>query len=346
MGYPLLSLPEGAPNLGFGVELWLPNPNSIYLNFVIHPTSISYKNLLLERYFPSGETNKNLINNDMKKVLLSLCLGVFFAGFASAQKVDPKHTNFYFTQTIDNPDYSIEIVDVVSKLDYCKMKVKITNKSNDYLMFKYGDVELTNASGSYKPKKALDFSTHKGNEIIEPKDKANIVLTFDGSNMHQDEFKLVLNGLSKFSSKGTDFEANDFNLPANTNEVSAGPFKVTLKALDKETKLTIVRFNAEYKGDEKHIGLIEANKIVCKTSKGQEWARTNRRDKTVVLLDGENDKFNLYYEIDKGASGIDMQFDNMALVFKDAFRESAIAPIPAQSLGFKVDPGMTAGKNK
>ncbi|MBX7180709.1 MAG: hypothetical protein K1X82_01255 [Bacteroidia bacterium] len=282
----------------------------------------------------------------MKKTILSLCLGLFFTGLSVAQKVDPKHTNFYFTQTVDNNDYSIEIIDVVSKLEFCKMKLKITNKSNDYLMFKYGDVELTNASGSYKPKKALDFSTHKGNEIIEPKEKASIVLTFDGVNMHQDEFKLILKGLSKFSAKGTEFEANDFNLPANTNEVDAGPFKVSLKALDKKTDLTIVRFNAEYKGDDKHIGIIEANKIVCKTSKGQEWARTNRRDKTVILLDGENDKFNLYYEIDKGASGIDMQFDNMALVFKDAFREAAIVSIPAQTLAFKVDPGMTAGKNR
>lgn len=300
----------------------------------------------MERYSPRNDTNENLIDNNMKKVLLLLCLGVFLNGFVAAQKVDPKHTNFYFNQTIDNPDYSIEIVDVVSKLDYCKMKVKITNKSNDYLMFKYGDVELTNASGSFKPKKALDFTTKKGIEIMNPKDNANVVLTFDGNNMHQDEFKLVFNGLSKFSAKGTDFEANDFNLPANTNEVLAGPFKITLKALDKQTKLTIVRFNADYKGDDKHIGLIEANKIVCKTSKGQEWARTNRRDKTVVLMDGENDKFNLYYEIDVTSSGIDMQFDNMALVFKDAFRESAILPIPAQSLGFKVDAGLTAGKNK
>jgi hypothetical protein len=282
----------------------------------------------------------------MKISFATLAFAVIITVQLFAQKVDPRHTNYYVVQTIENNDYKIEVVDIVAKNEYCKMKLKIYNKTNDYILFKYGEAELSNASGQFKPKKSFDFTTRKGVEIIEPKGNENVVVAFEGSAMHQDEFKLVLNGFSKFSLKGTEFEANDFLLPANTNDFTAGPFKVNLLGVDKKTQGTMARFNAEYKGDDKHIGIVEPNKVVCRTSKGQEFARANRKDKTVILFDGSSDKFLLAYDINPQSSGIDMQFDNMALVWKDAFRESAIIPILAESATFKVDPGLTGGKNK
>ena len=282
----------------------------------------------------------------MKRTITAMAFLAATAFVSTAQKIDPKHTNWYATQTVETPEYRVEIVDVWARMDVCKMKLKVYNKTSDYLLFKYGEVELSGGSGQIRPKKSLDLSSNKGVETIEPKENENVVFTFDGSGLHQDEFKLMLNGFTKFSAKGTDFDANDFNLPANANEFTAGPFSVNLKNVDKETALTAVRFEVAYKSDDKHVGIIEANKAVCRTSKGQEYARANRKDKTVILFDGQNDKFNLYYEIDARASGIDMQFDNMSVIWKDCFRESELVPVAPQSVGMKIDLGLTAGKNR
>lgn len=268
-----------------------------------------------------------------------------FAASAFAQKKDnPNYEYWYKNQKFDSDELTVEIVDANSKSDVCKLKIKITNKTNDYILYKPEETEFVFDFGTYNPKGGLAMINGK-NELIDPKDKNSRVLSVTGDpRFHAQSFTINFKGFYRISSKGTVVKAPDFTLPASTNDFETGPFKVLMTAISKETKQTAIRFKVTYANDNKHYGLVSLGKAVMRIESGQEFAMANQKDKQVLLADGEDDKFNYYYEIP--ASVVDMQFANMWVVWKETFRESEIVAIAPKTVSLTMDPGLTDGKNK
>lgn len=264
-------------------------------------------------------------------------------GFSQKDKVDPKHENWYKKTKFETDEMTVEIVDANAQSNVCKLKIKITNKTNDYILYKPEETEFVYDFGTYNPKGGLSLINGK-NELIEPKESNSRVLNVTGdTRFHVDKFTINFKGFYRISSKGTVHKAPDFQLPASTNDFETGPFKVLMTAVAKETKQTAIRFKVTYANDNKHYGLVSLGKAVMKIEDGREFAMANQKDKTVMLADGEDDKFNYYYEIP--ASIVDMQFANMQVVWKDTFRESEMVPMTAKTVEMNVDPGLTEGKN-
>ncbi len=250
---------------------------------------------------------------------------------------NPKHTNYYkVPDPIKTNDYTITIDDIVAKMEYVKMKVKIVNNTSDYLIFKPSECSLQYENGEFKPTK--DFI------VIKPYDWGSRVIEVKGgNNFHKDSFVFKLNGLYRVSAKGNVQQAPDFKLPVTVNDFDAGTFKCNMLGLKKETQETWVKFNCIYNGSQ--MGIIEPSKAVIKLEKnGLEFATSDSKLKPVLLFKGESDKFSITFNVQGKIA--DMQFANMSVVWKNTFIESEPKQITIAPITISVDPGLTAGKNK
>ena len=283
----------------------------------------------------------------MKKHLIFFLIGTFvsFLGFSqSNNNENPKHVNYYnVPEPIKVGDITITLDNAVSKMDYVKLKVKITNNTADYVMFNPSECvfEFTDEITKETVKKT---ATNKEKFIlIKPYDKTSKVIETSGEfNFHKDNFELKINGIYKVSAKGTTINAPDFQLPVTTNKFDAENFGLSMTKLVKETKITEVEFKCIYNGN--NVGLIEPSRAVIKLKNGQEFATINLDAKTIILEKGEDDKFSLSFKIPPKMA--DMQFAVMILTWKNTFAESTKDPVTIPSLNFKVDVGVTEAKNK
>lgn len=250
-------------------------------------------------------------------------------------KVDPKHANHFKTAKVETDDYIVEVVDIFNRMEEAKCKVKITNKTNDFLIWNPSECVFKFDFGTFQPKEK--------EVLIKPNDKESKVLNVSGDNrFHVESFGLEIKGMSKAPSTGKMVMAPDFQLPASMNDFTAGNFKVSLLALDKKTDLTSGTFRVTYTGDD--LGLFDANKMAVRTEKEQEFAGARTDYKVQLLRKGESDKFNFYFKIP--ASHVDMQFATMWIIWRNAFQETKKSAIAGTSVQFEFDPGMTAAKNK
>jgi len=286
----------------------------------------------------------------MKKLILVIAafamasVNAYDALSQKEKKTDPRHQNIYKDVKIETDELIIEIVDANAQVEFSKMKVKITNKTGDYILFKPEETEFVYDFGSVNAKGGLTV-INGNNELIEPKGSGSRVITAkDDTRFHVEEFTVNFKGFYRIPVNGKTHPAPDFQLPASANDFTAGPFKVLMTNIDKKTQQTSVRFKVSYQNDSKHYGLVNQGKVVCKIENGKEFAMANSKDKVVLLGDGEEDKFNVHFQIP--AKETDMQFATMHLVWKDSFIESEVSPLRVDQVKLAIDPDKTAAKNK
>src|SRR3989339_539365 len=90
----------------------------------------------------------------MKKITkkLFVVITTLIALSCFGQNDNPKHINVYNnSQNIETSDYIISIEDVVSNIKYAKFKIKISNKTADYLLFKVEECVFTSGSITSNP---------------------------------------------------------------------------------------------------------------------------------------------------------------------------------------------------
>jgi hypothetical protein len=275
----------------------------------------------------------------MKRIILGLSLLSIMttAAFSQRKENDPKH-EYHYKQlpTIETPELKIDIVDAQSQAEFSKMKLKITNKTGDYILFKPSEIIIKNEKA--------EFKMDDRDIIIGPFQSDNKVLTAKGTDMHVKALTLLLKGFYVIPSKGNVQNAPDFMLPPSANDFTAGPFQCKYLKSSKETDKTEVQFQCLYTGS--GYGILQPSKIVMKTEKGpQEFATTKNNQKPTLLSNGKKDNFSASFAIP--ASVVDMQFANLTIVWKDTFSESQPSAISVPStFNFELDPGMTEAKNR
>jgi len=238
-------------------------------------------------------------------------------------------------QPIVTADYEITIEDVVSTIKYAKFKIKITNKTADYILFKGEECEFVSGNTKAKPAEKPMF--------IEPYSSRSKVIDFKGNdNYHVDKFELFINGLYKVVIGENSFTAPDFQLPPSSKDFVAGPFSCTLLKTEQETQSTWAKFNCKYNGQK--IGFINPAKCIVKLPDGKEFASTNLKSKAEMMLPGDESKFTPEFQIP--AKTADMQFTTMQIVWKDAFTETTSQSLKNYTITFEIDAAKTAAKNK
>ncbi|HVD97800.1 MAG TPA: hypothetical protein VNB90_06310 [Cytophagaceae bacterium] len=272
---------------------------------------------------------------------LGLVALIQLPSFAQDQKVNPKHINYFTSPSVETKEVKIETQDAVAMMEFVKFKMKITNNTNDYILYKPKESKFKLANTDFSPE-------DKKTIFIQPLDRESKVIDMKApaKNAHVDAFKYEVNGLYRIPVDAPVTEAPNFKLPASTNDFTAGNFKVELVNLKKETGETAAKFKVTYIGD--GVGLVEPKKI---SAYGKNHKNSNeltvandKKSGGIILYKGESETFTATFHME--GKMVDMQLANMEIIWKDTFKESKIIKLDGTSLDFTVDPGLTAGKNK
>jgi hypothetical protein len=269
--------------------------------------------------------------------LIVLLLGI---NISFAQDVnDPKHENhFKKIENIENEYFKIEINDAHAQQAFCQMKLKVTNKTKDYILIYPEEMVFNLKQGSFSPEPKRGGSAI----IIAPhKNKSFTAKVAKETNYHVEQFTIEIKGFYLVSTYIEGLPTEKFQLPANKNHFETGNFKVSLSDSKQVTKETVAKFACTYQGDK--IGIIDASRLMVTTEKG-DYANAYRKSKVLLMQKGDKEKFVAKFEIEGRV--LDMQFATMHIDWKDTFKEADKEPLESYKINFELDPELTAAKNK
>lgn len=250
-------------------------------------------------------------------------------GFAQRIAKEKKYEKIIYNEiSHESGNLMIYAVDAVSTEAYFKFKLRIQNKSNDYVLIDLNKLRVVLPDGrEFKPtEKALG---------IAPGEFGTRVIDIKGPDFRETKLKINLDGISSAPINGKVFEAPIFKLPVSSNDFTVGPFKVVQKLNEIKTDITLVKFEVTYTGND--IGVLQTYKTVLKMPSGNEFATMSSNRKATLLGPGDSDVFNVRWEnIDVKQNG-DMQKVQMQILFKDAFMESIASKIPATSFEININ---------
>ncbi len=268
------------------------------------------------------------------RFLTITCFFLFLGSNLVAQKKD--HKNFYKkVNPIEKENFVVDFKNMVSHQDYCKFGYSVDNQSEDFIVVNWSKSAIIINGTEYKDTKK--------EQIIKPgKSKSGTYNVAGETNYHVDAFSFKLDGISVIPADGTTSEAPNFKLPASTKEISFGDFKVKMKKVKKETKETEANFEVVYTGND--YAIINTSKIgITVPNKGADEFANDGKGKVILLNKGEKCQIKLVFHI--SAKYSDMQFANMEIVWRDAFKTSVAKDVDQSLVEFNLDPGLTEGKN-
>ncbi|MES2565933.1 MAG: hypothetical protein V4565_03640 [Bacteroidota bacterium] len=262
----------------------------------------------------------------MKYFLLATTL--FFSFFTFAQdkdKVKEKDKNkadvkyLYKEATVETDDYKIYIIDAISNIKQTKFKIKIFNKTNDYLLIKPTEFKYL-AGGK-------TLLGHDKTFVISPNEEETEVIDFKGADMLSEKFSVEFKGIYKASAGGKVYTVPVFELPASKNDFTVENFTCTLKKADLKTDKSAVKFECVYVGD--GVGIINPMKATLIMPNGKENVNS-KKNQPMILEKGKKDDFTLVYAEVAGAG--DMQKKAVQVKWNETLRESKLLPIGTSKL--------------
>lgn len=247
----------------------------------------------------------------MKYLLLVIGLVLEISAFSQKKekKLDPGIKFFYKEVTVETDDYKAYFVDVVAVGKQIKYKIKLFNKTNDYLYVKPNEIVYVSDS------KTL-MSTDK-NYVVPPNEEVSAVLDYKATELQVDKFKIELKGIYKVSAGGKITRIPNFDLPPSKNDFTSGNFYCILKKSDSETAKSYAKFECAYNGDV--IGIINPNKSIAIMPNGSDNANS-KNTKPMLLEKSKLDDFTVVFMEVKGAG--DMHKKPIAINWNETFREA------------------------
>ena len=278
-------------------------------------------------------------------IITTVCFSIT-AVYAQTTETHPRHENHYqYVAPIVLDDVKIEMTNMHSQMNFTQIKLRITNKTNDFMALKSEEIVFYINDQEYRPKGKV--------YMIGPRDYITRTIRVDGDNrFHVDSFRVELNGFYRIPAEGVKKYAEDFNLPNSTNDFEFEGFKCKVAGrIIQETQITELPLRCTYVGDK--VGLVEGSRISVKLDNGMEFANVNTGSKiknltttgsTDVLFPGERTKITAVFRIP--AKTADMQFSNLWVTFNDTFSETELTPITIPAQYFLLDKTKTELKNK
>lgn len=260
----------------------------------------------------------------MKHILLSLALVIGMQSFAQKEKKEKEKKAkdekcLYKDANFETDDYVVNIVDAVAMPDFSKFKMKVFNKTNDYLLIKTSEIGFS-ADGKTLTNKEKDF-------IVGPNDESSKVVDFKGVGMQVNSYVIELKGIYKASAGGKILSADNFDLPPSKNDFTAGGFNCTLKKHEAKTDKVVAKFECIYSGDV--IGIINPNKSAAIMPNNTDNANA-KKNKPMLLEKGQMEDFVLQYNEVAGAG--DLQKSAIKIKWNDTFRESKLMKLEAPKI--------------
>ena len=263
----------------------------------------------------------------MKKLLLAVVATVCLANMAGAQKKYDKL--FYKDIKKEGDDIDITVQNAVSTEGETKLKLKITNKTNDFIIYKPEESHFVINGKEYEIKeKQITIDPNSSDFKI-------INLKGEGFNAVRN-YSYMATGIYKVPTKNAAIPGPDFRLPPSKNSFDAGPFSFKSDKVSKDTKKTTARFDCSYNGNK--VGLIFPDKIAVRMPDGNDYANAKSKPKPILLTKGGEDYFTLEWDrMEGGGRSMDMQFAEMIIKWNDAFSEATPVKVEVPALALEID---------
>lgn len=280
----------------------------------------------------------------MKKTIILLASALMIGPAAIAQKEVKYEKMYYKNITKETDNFSISVDNAVSTAGETKFKMKITNKTADFLIYKPEESKfIVNGKEMQAKEKML---------IIRPNSSDFRVINLKGDKLNSvKNYSFVVDGVYLVSPNGQTVQAPDFKLPASVNEFKAGDFKCTMSKLYKETDQTDVKFKCTYNGQK--IGFVDPSKVAAKMPDGSDYAAVKQGGGLlsgpagpIMFMKGDEENFNVKWDRMEGGKKMDMQKVEMIVMWRDAFTESEPRKVKAEQLGFEFDEAVSNEKGK
>ncbi|MES2565654.1 MAG: hypothetical protein V4565_02240 [Bacteroidota bacterium] len=276
----------------------------------------------------------------MKKVILTMAYVAFFSVNAVAQNFEKL---FYKDFSKETSDVNISVDNAVSTAGETKFKLKITNKTNDYIIYKPVESKFIIDGKEFKPKEKM--------MIIRPNESNFVTVNLKGTGYNAvKNYSFLVEGLYRVSPDGKKIEVPNFQLPASQNEFKAGDFNCAMTNITKESDKTEVKFKCSYNGDK--IGVIHNTRASVKMPDGKEYANAKKpglmdsKAKEVLVMKGEEETVNLKWDRMEGGRAMDMQKVSMDIVWNETFTEAPAVKMNGEQIELEFDEVTSMAKGK
>ncbi len=271
----------------------------------------------------------------MKKhfLLFILTLSYFVQAQESKKHIDPKYVFCYKQTSVTTDDYKIYIEDAINEDGLSKFKIRIFNKTNDYLIFKPEDVIFRIGT--------QEITSKEKPITILPNEENWKVLNIKGKGFQEEKYTVEVKKFYKIVAGVTAVKVDDTKLPVSTTEFTAGKFKFSIKKADLQTNKSILKCECIYEGD--GIGILSPGNCKAIMPKGQENPNADKF-KSCLMEKGKGEKFLIEFREMK--DGGDMQKNPFKIVWGDMFKESKIESIPGTKINLELDGPKTAERNQ
>lgn len=257
----------------------------------------------------------------MKNILLAISLLIGINSFAQKKGKKPEEgiKYIYKEATVETDDYNVYLMDIISVGKQVKFKIKIFNKTNDYLLVKPNEISFLSGDKT--------ITSNDKTFVVQPNEEETEVIDFKGTGLLVDKFFIEINGIYKASAGGQIIRTPSFNLPPNKNEFTIGNFTCSLKKNESTTAKAFGKFECQYTGD--GIGIINPNKCIAIMPNGTENPNA-KKSKILILEKGKSDDFTALFNEIKGAG--DLQKISIAINWNETFRESKLAKLKTSKI--------------
>lgn len=250
-------------------------------------------------------------------------------GYTSAQ--EDNSFFIYKNTSIETADYQIYIEDAVSKSEYIKFKVRITNKTNDYLIYQPSEVIFN--VGSQK------LTSDDRQFMIAPGKEEWRIINVIGKGLLEPKYYIDINILKISISQATLVTAENFYIPTKINSFKIGDFECRVDRLDIKKKKSRLKFICLYKGE--GIGIVETNKCTAVFPKGDKVQ--NKWDRVFLF---EKDKWDAFIvDVYDVPNGCNME-ESFSIAWNDTFKKSKALPTIGCKIIMEIDKAKTSDKNQ
>ena len=260
----------------------------------------------------------------------------------SAQKEIKYVKLFYQSTTIETPELTLFIDNAVSTDVETKFKLKITNKTSDFILFKPEECKFIVEGKEFKPTEKM--------KVVEPNssDFLTVNLKLPGMNKVKN-YSFLAGGLYLVTTQGKVVPAPEFKLPPSKNEIQFGGFTVAMDKLYKETDRTDVKFKCTYKGDK--VAIIYPKRLGAKMPDGNEYANAKGdgllgKKGAILILPAQTESFIATWQRFEGGRAMDMQLVDMFINWNDTYTESIPFLLKSEQFELKFDEQLSNEKGR
>ncbi|MDR0801329.1 hypothetical protein [Fluviicola sp.] len=266
-----------------------------------------------------------------------LIIAGFFGSMALLGNTYGQYEKVYYNDTtFETESYKVEIDNIVALPKEVKFRMSVTNKTSDWVLYNPNESKFEIGGESLDTKDKFI--------LIPPYDSKKKVLRAVGVNLNNARsFNFVCEGFYKVTLKEA-VATPEFRLPASSNELVVGNFKIILANSLKETRRTIVKFNITYNGE--GLAFISPAKISVKMPDGNLYATTRSKADVFAIKKGETESTSASWDRMEGGTKMDMQLVEMLIHFEGVFQESTQTKIDKTVIPLYWNDALTIGKGK